>query len=408
MRKTGSSSDKIEVVHLVGQLGRGGTERQLCLLLCHSDRQRFHHRVVVFNPSHHAPWNEELEAAGVELLEIPTQCRGSARRLVYLLRQLRRRRPHVIHSWTVHDNPYAGVLGFLLRIPVRWGSLRGTWHTEGIRRLPTIYRYLMRRSVQRMVVNCRALANQLVADGYPEDRVFILPNCVPTAESSAQASSRAADDLASLATEGPLVGIVANLRECKNPLMFVRAMGQVLPQHPTARALLVGQSIPTEPEMPRLIEAEIRRQGLHGRVIITGFRDDVPAILQHLSIFCLTSNSEGMPNAVLEAMIAGLPVVATRVGGVPELVVDGCNGHIVEPGDADALGQAVHGLLADSERASEMGKNGRRRAMSDHDCQQTATRLEELYEEALRANSPADAGPESSNRRPRAASRNKL
>ena len=74
-----------EVVHLIGQLGRGGTERQLCLLLRHSDPERFAHRVVVFNPSRHAPWNRELQDAGVEVLEVPVSCRGVPRRLAYLL-----------------------------------------------------------------------------------------------------------------------------------------------------------------------------------------------------------------------------------------------------------------------------------------------------------------------------------
>lgn len=365
------------MVHLINQLGRGGSERQLCLVLSHFDRRRFVHRVVAFNPSRHAPWNQELEEAGVEVLEMPETCRGAARRLLYLARRLRGFRPHVLHSWTVHDNPYAGVLGRLLGTPVRWGSLRGKFLSEGVRRLSPLYRFLMLRSVDRIVVNCAALAGDLAAAGYPAERVVVLPNCV-VRETEGEAS-----DVGELAAEGPLVGIVANLRQCKDLPTFVRAMGRVLPRHPGARALIVGQPISAEPEVPGEVEAEIERRGLVGRVVVTGFRADVPAILDRLAVFCLTSEREGMPNVVLEAMAAGLPVVATRVGGVPELVREGWNGHLVERGDDEALAGHVDRLLADPELASELGANGRRMASAEHDCGRAAGRLAELYEEAL-------------------------
>lgn len=368
-------SDRIRVVHLINQLGRGGTERQLCLLVRHFDPARFVHRVVAFNPSRHAPWNRELEEAGVEILEVPADCPGVARRIAYLARRLWRPRPHVLHSWSLHDNPYAGVVGRLLGIPVRWGSLRNTFFTEGVRRLPRIYRYLMLRSVDRIVVNARALADELIEHGYPAERVEVLANCV--------VRESGVSDLEDLAVEGPRIGVVANLRERKNLLMFIRAMGRVLPRHPDARALIIGQPIAAEGDVVARVEAEIERLGLAGRVRVTGFRADVAAILERLTVFCLTSNREGMPNVVLEAMAAGRPVVATRVGGVPELVDHGWNGYLVDPDDDEAMAERVDELLADPEHAARLGANGRERARCEHDCTVAARRLAELYESAL-------------------------
>ncbi len=370
----------MRVVHLINQLGRGGSERQLCLLLRSFDRRRFTHTVVAFNPSRHQPWNRELEAAGVEVVAVPEGCRGVARRLFYLARRLRPCRPRVIHSWSVHDNPYAGALGRWLGAPCRWGSLRGSLSSPGLERLPAPVRFLLLRSVDRLVVNCRALEEELAGTGYPASRVAVLPSCVDLEEMEVEPA-----DLADLGIEpeAPVVGSVGNLRRIKNHALFVRAMAEVLPRHPRARAVIVGQPLASEPEHPALIEAEIERLGLRGRVILTGFRSDVPRILKRLSVLCLTSESEGMPSAALEAMAAARPVVAVAVGGVPELVRHGWNGYLAEPGDAAGLAAAVDRLLADPYHAADLGSNARRLAEEGHDCGKAARRLAALYEAAL-------------------------
>lgn len=371
--------DRIRVAHLINHLGRGGSERQLVLLLRHLDPRRFVHRVVVFNPSPHRVWDAELAALGVEVEGLPADVRGVARRLLHLGRGLRQWRPHVVHSWTVHDNPYAGVLGRLLGVPVRWGSLRGSLASPGLERLPSLVRFLILRSVDRLLVNSRALAGELTAAGYPPARVDVLPNCVELVASPAA-------DLSSLGIEAdaPVVGSIGNLRRIKNHELFVRAMAEVLPRHPRARAVIVGQPLASEPGYPAEIEAEIARRGLTGRLILTGFRDDVPRVHARLAVLCLTSHSEGMPNAVLEAMAAARPVAAVRVGGVPELVRHGWNGFLAEPDDADGLAAAVDRLLADPALAAEMGVHGRRLAVAEHDCRRAAARLASLYEEALK------------------------
>ncbi len=374
-------AEKIRVVHLINQLGRGGTERQLYLLLEHHDAASFEHRVVVFNPSRHAVWNRELAAAGVEILALPASCRGPARRLLHLWRRLRSFRPHVVHSWTLHDNPYAGILGRLLGARVRWGSLRNSLATEGMRRLPSWWRRLSLRSVSRLLVNCRALADELVDGGYPRQRILVLPNCVELpAEDTVPA------DLTPWGIDGdaPVVGVVSNLRPRKDLKTFVRAMAQVLPRHPDARAVLVGQTIPDEASYGAEVEAEIERLGLSDRCVVTGFCDDVPAMMARLSVLCLTSEHEGMPNVVLEAMAAGRPVVATRVGGVPEIVGDGENGYLVERGAAAAVAEAVGRLLADLGLAKELGDAGRRHAVREHGCREAVGKLESLYRKACR------------------------
>ena len=299
--------EKIHVVHLINQLGRGGTERQLYLLLSHSAGP-LEHRVVVFNPSPHETWEDELRRAGVPVLTVPSSCRGVARRVVWLWRTLKPLGVDVVHSWSVHDNPYAGVVGRLARIPVRWGSLRNTLDTEGARRLPSFVRPLLLRAVDRLLVNCRALADELEELGLPDERVAVLPNCVeipPEAKPNVDLTSFG------VMPGAPVVGVVANLRPRKNLLVFVRAMQEALAGRPRARALIVGQALAGEPGYEAEVRAEIERLGLAEQVFVTGFRADVQALLARLDVVCLSSDHEGMPNALLEAMAAGRPVVAT-------------------------------------------------------------------------------------------------
>lgn len=374
------NGQRVRVVHLIGQLGLGGSERQLLVLLRHLDRERFENHLVVFNPSPYGELHQEFERLGVPVTTVPPECRGVPRRLRFLWRTCRRLAPDVIHSWTAHDNPYAGIAGRLAGVQGRFGSLRTTLHSTLMANLPSSYRWLVLHGVAELVVNSEICARELRELGIGPRRVRLLRNGVPL-----PTSEPALADLTELGIEAThrVVGLIGNLRAVKNHLFFVDAMARVLPEVPELRVLLVGQPLPSEPDYPRRIEERIERHGLHGRFVITGFRPDVPELLRRMEICCLTSKSEGMPNAVLEAMAAARPVVATRVGGVPELVEDGDGGYLIEPGDVRGFAGAVSRLLADPARARRMGERGRERARRRHDCADAARRLGNFYLHAL-------------------------
>ena len=369
---------RLRIVSLIGQLGQGGSERQLHLVLENLDPARFDNRVIAFNRSPHGELHRALERLGIGVEYLPAGCRGIGRRTAYLYRALRRRRPDVVHSWTAHDNPYAELAGRLARVPARFGSLRTTLHSTLMREKRAPHRWLMLHGCRRLVVNSETCAAELTAAGVARQRVRLLPNCVDVRKG-------AAADLSELgiAPRHRVVGLVANLRKVKNHLFFVEAMARVLPEFDDLRVLLVGQPLPSEPDLPRRIGERIDGHGLRDRFVLTGFRPDVPALLRRMEVCCLSSRSEGMPNVVLEGMAAARPVVATRVGGVPELVRDGENGLLVEPGDTGGFAESVARLLRDPGLARRMGAAGRARALRRHSCAEAARRLEGIYLEAL-------------------------
>jgi len=379
-RRPPRETERLTAVHLINHLGRGGSERQLFLTVTHMDPTRWKNHVVVFNPSRELVYDEALKEKGVEIWPMPAEVRGIRRRLFWLTRLLRKLEAQVVHSWTVHDNAYAALAGRLAGTPVRWGSLRGSLATPALEALSRPVRLLTFRGVQRVVANCDSLGRQLEAEGIPAHRTLVLPNCVELPDPYPPPALLAE---LGIGEEEPLVGSIGNLRQVKNHEMFVRAMAELQPRHPEARGLIVGQPLASEPAYETKIQQEIQRLGLEEKLLLTGFRSDVTPLLRRLAVVCLTSHSEGMPNAVLEAMAAGRPVVAVRVGGVPELVQDGVTGLLVEPGDHRGMAKAVASLLDSPREAEAMGRAGRLRAEEHHSCEKAARQLSKLYLEEM-------------------------
>jgi glycosyltransferase involved in cell wall biosynthesis len=128
------------------------------------------------------------------------------------------------------------------------------------------------------------------------------------------------------------------------------------------------------------VEAKVREAALEDRLILTGARSDVPQILAALDIFVMTSDTEGLPNAVMEAMASGLPVVATRVGGTPELVAEGETGHLVPPGRREPLLEALRALVADRALRRRMGEAGRIRIAAEFTLQRMVAGTRAVYD----------------------------
>jgi glycosyltransferase involved in cell wall biosynthesis len=205
---------------------------------------------------------------------------------------------------------------------------------------------------------------ELIRQGYPAGRIVTIHNGIDPVALATPA--RLAD--------GPTVLEVARLAEVKGQRALLRA----LPQLETT-AVFVGRDLETGGAYETALQEEAASLGVAERVVFAGYRADVPALLAGCDVFCLPSSAEGMPLVVLEAMAQGKPVVATAVGGTPELVVHGETGLLVPPGDVDALAAALAQLLADPERARRMGEAGRARVERDFGVAALAERVLELY-----------------------------
>jgi glycosyltransferase involved in cell wall biosynthesis len=284
---------------------------------------------------------------------------------VELVRLLRRERPDILHA----SSSKAGVLGRLAAwvagVPIRIFTVHG-WAFSAYSGLAgSAYRWADRLARPLTTVTICVSENERAAGirarTCSAERTVVIRNAAPL-----DGASRARHDGAR-----PLLVAVGRLKAPKDFVTLVRALRLL---RPGFEALIVGDG----PDRPTL-ESEIRRLHLEDRVRLTGERHDVPDLLAAADVFVLSSESEGLPVSVLEAMATGLPVVASRVGGLPELIVDGETGLLVEPRDPDALAAALERLVADRALRRELGAAGRAYAEAHFDPESFARAHVNLY-----------------------------
>ncbi len=183
----------------------------------------------------------------------------------------------------------------------------------------------------------------------------------------------------------PMIVTVGNLYPAKGHLYFVRAAAAVKDRFPEARFVVVGQTLEGRTKYAGLLHGEARALGLEDTMVFTGFRSDVADILHAADVLVQPSLSESFGIAIAEGLAAGLPVVASEVGGVPEIIQDGETGILVQPRDPEAIAAAVVSLLEDREHAASIGSRGRERVREMFSPARCADTHEAVYRQALKA-----------------------
>ena len=252
----------------------------------------------------------------------------------------------------------------------------GYWHTK---KLIWMFRVLNRYATH-ILTNSTAAKNLTASvEKAPLDKITVVYPGVDLRRFSFSAGNAAACSALGIPKEAPVVGIVANFRPVKDLHLFLKAAAVISKAAPSAVFLLVGQG-ELRPELQRLA-AEL---GIAERVYFSLPDGAVPDYLARMSVGCLSSQSEGLPNAILEYMAAGLPVVATDVGGVAELVRDGLTGFLVRDRTPEAFARPVIQLLENENLRARMGELALERARARFDSGAAVKRLQQFYIDAVR------------------------
>lgn len=244
-----------------------------------------------------------------------------------------------------------------------------------------LYRVVYGHAVDRVIVNSHATMRTMVSrtPWFPREKAVVIHNGIDPSAYRRLATKR--DELREqlraelgLPTNARLLALVGELNERKGQQFVIEAAPRVLDRHPDARFLFVGDG-----DARQALEQSVVEGGLDGRVILAGFRTDVPEILTASDVLLLPSRVEGFGYVLAEAMAASLPVVASDASSIPEIVDDGVTGILHPVGDVDAIARALNSLLDDEVAAAAMGARGLARVRSHFDVDRMIDEVEALF-----------------------------
>jgi glycosyltransferase involved in cell wall biosynthesis len=309
--------------------------------------------------------------------------------LVRLYRVMRQVRPDVVHTHTAKAGFLGRLAARLARVPVVVHTFHGhVLHGYYSPRKSQLLRRMERalaHLTDRIIAVSEHVKRDLVGHGVaPAERIEVIPLGLELDPFLHSAPCRGAfrREL-QLNGVARVVGIVGRIFPIKNHHLFLEAASLVAREEPTARFVIVGDG-PLRAELERQAQAT----GLADRAIFTGWRRDLPGIYADMDVLAVTSHNEGTPVSAIEAMAAGCPVVATNVGGLPDLICDGETGYLVPPGDARAVATALLHLLHRPETARRMGETARMAVRQRFSAQRLIADVEQLYLGLLERKAP--------------------
>jgi glycosyltransferase involved in cell wall biosynthesis len=367
----------MRILFLSTSMGMGGADK---LLLTAADTMQAHgHEVRIVSMTPLGPMGLEARALGLSTESLEMR-RGvpDPRGLLHLTRMVRSWRPDVVHSHMVHANLMARMLRLMVRVPLLVSTIHNIYEGGGL--LMAGYR-LSNGLVDHMTIVSDAAADRFVSERIvPRHLLTVVPNGVdidrfqtlpPGTRESMRASLGLGDEFVWLA-----VGRFEIAKDYPNMLAAFARLGERR-QH--AKLLLVGRG-----SLREETEALVRQRNLETTVRFLGVRHDIPEIMSAADGYVMSSAWEGMPMVLLEAAAAALPIVATTVGGNPEVVNDGKTGYLAPPRDPAALAGAMQRLmsLSGADRRS-MGARGREHVRANYGLQRVAEQWESLYRELL-------------------------
>jgi glycosyltransferase involved in cell wall biosynthesis len=283
-----------------------------------------------------------------------------------------------MHSYGFYPNVFTVAPAALGTRSVTIASVRDTGVFSDLHRMRSITQSIACRLADCILANSHAVRSWLTKQGLGSYDIRVIPNgiAIPPERHPAEGSSIRTEF--NISPDVPLIAVVSRLTRTKGMEFFLQAAAGLAERYPSVRFLIVGESC-AEPQYRMELQRQAEELRLKDRVIFTGQRTDVPKILREIDISVLPSLSESFSNTLLESMAGGLPVVATNVGGNPELVNDGVNGILVPPSDTAALCRAMTQLLESPELASRLGKAARAKVVREYSLDSVLGQTENLY-----------------------------
>jgi glycosyltransferase involved in cell wall biosynthesis len=378
---------RARIVHAITRLELGGAQQNTLFCVAHHDRSRFDVGLIAGQGGALDDDARAIRDADIRIvpwLRHPIHpCRDLAA-VVRLAAQFRQDRVHLVHT---HSSK-AGILGRwaarIARVPALVHTVHGWSFNDAqppwVRRFYAALERAAGAFTDRIVVVCDADRRKGLSVGIGRDERYRLlrSGIDPSLYARPETPRERVRAGLGFGREHVVVGTLACLKPQKAPLDLVEAAAIAHARNPALRFIVAGDG-----ELRPAVEARIRERGLVGIVLLLGWRRDVSDLLHAMDLFLLTSRFEGLPRAVLQAMAAGVAVVATAVDGTPEVVRDGETGALVPPGDPRAAAEKLLALAADPETRAGYARRAMESLTASFDVRVMVPRLEELYLDVL-------------------------
>lgn len=388
-----SRPEKVRLLNFVCDFGSGGTEGQVFNLVRKLSSQHYELEFAALNKT--GPYVGEYAKRGIAIRAFPIRsfyARSTFAQMFRFIKHLRKNRTEIMHAYNFYSLVFAIPAAKLAGVPVIIASIRdrGVYLTK----TQQLLQKFVCRMADSILVNADSIRDWLLEQGYQQHKITVIKNGVDLApyeeiNINRYNGSSIREDRG-IAENASLVVMLARLNRHKGVADFMRAAALVRDEHPDARFLIVGKasldSLKTDPhgssdhQQWLDLRQELR---LENTLFFCGHRSDVPRILSQAAVSVLPSHSEGLSNTLLESMAAGVPVVATRVGGTPELIDDGVNGILVPAHCPEQLAAGISSILCNETLAHQFSRAARHKVRQEFSLDVMVKRTQHVYESQL-------------------------
>jgi glycosyltransferase involved in cell wall biosynthesis len=366
---------KIRILFIIGQLAMGGAERQMVMLAQNLAKSRY--EVLVCSLSEVNEIFKDPAQAGVNLVILNRMMKPDITRFWRLARVIRDFKPDIIHTFLFSANFWGRIFGKCYKIPVivserSADTMKPRWQVGCDR--------LIKPWTNLLVANSQAGADAVISRREMDaHKIAVIHNGIDL-EDLVPADLRQAGvrQALNLDNSQPIIGLVGRLSQVKDHEMFFKVVDLLRTSFPGVIGLCIGDG-PRREEL----EAVVKHMRLTQNIRFLGLQKDIPALMQIMDVVILTSRREGLPNVLLEAMLQSKPIVATNVGGIPEVVCHGHNGYLVASGGFEEMTRYITNLINHPDLAVDMGKKGYQVAKAGFSRENMVSQYQLRYEQVL-------------------------
>ena len=380
---TGTPRGRVRVLHVITDLSTGGSQMALWTLLSRIDRDRFDPFVVCLKNGN-TPLAEKIRSLYVPVVDLELSSPRRISRLLRLYRFIHDARPAIVHAWLFHAVFASRLIARMTGVPIVISARRNINLGSPLRE--KLNRWTAGLDDRVIAVSEAARRIEIGRTGVSAEKVIVIPNGVEVRHRirSCESGRSGFRSRFGFPSESRVIATAGRLHPSKGIDDFLRAAAIVSRRHPEARFIIAGDG----PERAALEQLSIELGLAPTTLFLGNLRNiDLCVLLTGIDIFALASREEGMPNAVLEAMATALPVVATAIGGTPEIIEHDVSGLLIPPGDVGALAASIEALLENPAKAAAMATAARHRVAESFSIETMVRRTQDLYEELLREKS---------------------